>query len=77
MVDELKESSRIPFTRFGIQWKGLSATARSGFVRKIEILGTKDPDNSFHICLREKVMQPERNKEGTRVHVCVWYRCCG
>ena len=76
MVDELTEKSRIPFTRFGIQWKGSSATIHSSFVRRVAIIGTKDPDNFFHICLPEKALQPERNKEGKCVHISVWYLYC-
>ena len=72
VVDKLTEESHLPFSRIGIQWKGSSARCCPGFVRRINLIGMKGPDNYFQIFLSEEALQPERSREG----VCWGYIHC-
>ena len=74
VVDKLKKPSTLPVSHIGILWKGSSTTAPSSFVRKINLLGMKGPDNYFSIFLPEEAVQTKKNQEG--LCVCGFMQLC-
>ena len=63
-MDKLKKPPILLVSQIGIEWKGSSAAAPSGFVRRVNLLGMEGPDNYFKIFLSEKAVQLQQSQEG-------------
>ena len=74
-MDRLTEKCNLPFTRFGIEWRGLPVSTSSSSARKIELLGMKGPYNYFTIFLPKKALEPERKREGMYRYIQCTYLC--
>ena len=70
-MDQLTEKRNIPVTHFGMEWIGSPDATCCSTVRKIKLLGMKDPENYFTIFLPKKALTREKNKEGKCPPACI------
>ena len=72
-MDRLTVASKLPIACISILWKGPSASPTSSVVRKINIIGAKDPADYFVIFLPRKFTRRANISEG----VCLCMHVCG
>ena len=81
VVDRLTMASKLPIARIGIRWKGSTASPTTSTVRRINIIGTKNPDDYFTIFLPRKPTRRANVRQGVCLcmHVCgcCVFLCCG